>query len=122
MSDKAEPTEFFILSLRWTRGDVLTWWAPDNCGYVTAIDQAGRYPRVQIEANLAYYNNGETALAIPCAAVEAEAVRVVRGARLEALTKKRFEIVLGEPGEKCDVCDQGAEPRPMGLRVTGTST
>jgi len=83
-------SEFFVLSLKWTRGDVLTWWAPDAMGYTTLIEQAGRFSLEQVTAKPYYYNNGESSIAIPCAEVEAAADRVVMDHRLGGLTGKRI--------------------------------
>lgn len=76
MADLPVADEYLILDLRHA-GDVLLWWAPDNCGYTTRIDRAGRYSRTVVEANLGYYNDGMITRAIPSSAVEAAAVRVV---------------------------------------------
>jgi hypothetical protein len=48
---------FLILSLKRSKGGVLTWWAPNNNGYVTNIEKAGLYSREQVESNPRYYNS-----------------------------------------------------------------
>lgn len=83
-------SDFFVLSLKWTRGDLLTWWAPEAMGYTTLIEQAGRFTVEQVTTKGYYYNNGESSIAIPCADVEAAACRVVMDHRILALTGKRF--------------------------------
>ena len=115
--------EFFILSLRWTREDLITWWCPNNSGYTCVLEQAGRYTREQVEQLPGYYNNGETTLALPCAEVEAEAVRVVYGLRLEKLTSKRFRNVTDQDDEdapSCNACGWSPAAKVLGLRVVQT--
>jgi hypothetical protein len=70
--------EFYILSLKWTRtkDNLLTWWGPNDSGYVFRLECAGRYSAEQVEANRTYYDSGEHTLAIPCEAVEALSVFV----------------------------------------------
>lgn len=58
--------EFFILSLKWTRGSPVTWWRPDNAGYTTDLQNAGRYSRQEVEAHRSYYDNKTDTLAVPC--------------------------------------------------------
>jgi hypothetical protein len=75
-------SEFFILSLKWSRrrSGLLTWWDANNSGYRFRIDgtrcPAGRYTREQIEADLRYYHDGVNTLAVPCEAVIAASIRV----------------------------------------------
>ena len=61
----AEKDLFLVLSLKWSRGGILTWWGPDDNGYVTDIDDAGRYTRVQVEKKENYYNDGRDTRAVP---------------------------------------------------------
>jgi hypothetical protein len=57
--------QFLILSLKWSKGGILTWWGPNNSNYVTDIDDAGRYTRDQVEKKASYYNNGDSTRAVP---------------------------------------------------------
>lgn len=34
---------YLLLSRKWSRGSVLSWWGPNRAGYVWAIEDAGRY-------------------------------------------------------------------------------
>lgn len=70
---------FYILSLDHTSGGVVTWWRPDNQGYTTDLNQAGRYTRRQVEAARSYYDNGDQTMAVPCEAATAmaEEIRLV---------------------------------------------
>lgn len=110
--------EFYILSLKWTRGgDLLTWWAPNNSGYTTVLELAGRYPRELVEAKRGYYDNGESTIAIPCVDVEAEAQRVVMDHALRRLTGRRFERIMTE-SEPCETCGTDVPlPVCVGVRV-----
>lgn len=112
--------DFFVLSLRWTREDVVTWWAPNNSGYTSVLEQAGRYSRERIEQNPAYYNNDDLTIALPCATVEASAFRVVFRDQLEKLTGKRFRPLTDQDREdvtSCDACGVTPAPTVLGLRV-----
>ena len=113
--------EFFILSLKWTREDLLCWWAPKNSGYTSILTQAGRYSRADVEAMPSYYNNGTSTIAIPCAEVEKVAELVVLDCNLGKLTGKRFRMKLDE-GEPCDRCGQEPPATKLGLEVVGMST
>lgn len=69
-----KPAEFFFLSLKHTRpGDtVLTWWRPNQRGYVWNLDDAGRYT-----AEEAKTLDGVSSVAIPCEVALAAACRYV---------------------------------------------
>lgn len=115
---------YYILSLRWTRGDLLCWWCPDNSGYTTLLARAGRYEHDIVAGMRAYYDNGETTIAIPCADVDqvAELV-VVSDLNLEKLTKRRFAAMLYNPDAgDCDACGQSTEGPRVGLRIVGPET
>ena len=74
----AEKDLFLILSLKWSKGGILTWWGPDNSGYVTDIDNAGRYTRAQVEGKARYYSNEDSTRAVPVQDVYAGVVGKVR--------------------------------------------
>ena len=76
---------YYILSLKWTRGDQVTWWGPDNIGYVRNLEQAGVYTEDQVRARPDYYDNRDSTVAVPVEAVEAAAYRSVATGRVEAL-------------------------------------
>ncbi|MHA2135823.1 MAG: hypothetical protein ACW99J_18350 [Candidatus Thorarchaeota archaeon] len=57
--------EFVILSLKWSTGDFAVFWGPNDSGYTTNVDKAGRYSQEQIEDKSNYYNDGKATLAIP---------------------------------------------------------
>lgn len=70
-------TEFFILSLKWTRtknrklgirqdDPYVTFWGRDNAGYRWAVCEFGRYTEEQVRAESDYYDNGTDTLAVPC--------------------------------------------------------
>lgn len=63
---------FYVLSLKWSRprDPYLSFWGPKNCGYKWALTAAGQYTADEIRAHLPYYNDGESALAVPCAIVD----------------------------------------------------
>jgi hypothetical protein len=68
---------FYILSLRHTSGNVVTWWRPENRGYTTDLNCAGRYTRQQVEDAPGYYDNADETLAVPCEAALAAAQAIM---------------------------------------------
>lgn len=119
-----KPSEdYFILSLNATRSDELCWWRPNNAGYTCRLDDAGRYSREDVERALSYYHNGESTLAIPCAAVEAHAVRVVPGERalLAEWTERRFRMRTDrdDNDDECSACGESPHAINLGLQVVG---
>lgn len=72
-------SDYYILSLRWTRSgeEHVTWWGPDNSGYVCSLENAGRYSADRVHGNRAYYDNRESTLAVPCEVAERHARRIV---------------------------------------------
>ena len=58
--------EYYILSLKHSPRDGLcVWWRPDNIGYTTELEEAGRYTLEQIDAQRDYYDNNKTTRAVP---------------------------------------------------------
>lgn len=72
--------EFYILDVQSARrSDQLLWWKPDDHGYTTCLDDAGRYSAVQVFEKGSYYNNETDTLAVPCELANKLSVRVVPG-------------------------------------------
>lgn len=69
------PRTFLILSVKWSRSSVLTWWGPGRCGYVWRIDEAGLY--TEAEAREIEASTHTDAIAVPLAEAEAKSARVV---------------------------------------------
>ena len=40
---------YYLLSLKHSRGDYLTWWKPNRRGYTIDISEAGQYENAEIE-------------------------------------------------------------------------
>jgi hypothetical protein len=71
-------TDYYILSLKWTRReDCITWWQPDASGYTRVLEFAGRYSEEDVKRRASYLNNGENTVAIRCDIVDRFASRVV---------------------------------------------
>ena len=82
--------EYYVLSLRWTVGeDYITFWRPNNSGYTTDINQAGRYSQEAIINNPTYYDDCKTTLAVPCEEVEQWVWRVIHSDNLKKLLEPR---------------------------------
>lgn len=72
-AERTEAKGFYVMSLKWTSGENITWWGPDNAGYVTDLARAGVYTAEQIAAHPDYYDSGrrdDGTLAIPVKAAE----------------------------------------------------
>ena len=65
MSEKTYTGTYLILSLKWSDGkDYLVFWGPDNGGYTSDIDAAGRYTAEQIMKSPDYYDNNDSTRAV----------------------------------------------------------
>lgn len=80
--------EFFIVSKKWTRGDLVMFWAPKSCGYTLFIDGAGRYTEEEARDATDGFRAKNT-FAVPCETVEGKARRAVYADDLRALERKR---------------------------------
>jgi hypothetical protein len=67
--------QYFILSLKHTRGDFILWWGPDCKGYTRNLASAGIYDESELVKK--GLNNGESTLAVLCSEVNSKAWRVV---------------------------------------------
>lgn len=119
-------TDYYVLSLRWTRTgeECITWWGPNNSGYVLDLDKAGRYTEDQISSNRGYYDNRETTLAVPCEIADRLARRIVHVDSLSALASEVLgnKVLIFETTEantdECDECGRCVEyPGPIKLVV-----
>jgi hypothetical protein len=128
------PTEFYILSLKWTRSneECATWWGPDNSGYVMSLDNAGRYGLERVAASRGYYDNRETTLAVPCDIADKHAIRVVHSDALHRVVSETLGVEAsvhapfiedldddGKPYE-CAACETRPQHKgPSKIRVHG---
>lgn len=74
-------SDFYIVSLKHTHRDneYISVWRPNNCGYAWPLSWAGKYSEQEIDANLAYYHNGQSTLAVPCALLDSLAIAPAKG-------------------------------------------
>lgn len=70
--------EYFVLSVNHTTRDnpYIVLWGANDAGYRGRIEFAGRYTESAIKANITYYNNGISTIAVPCDVLEAVSHRV----------------------------------------------
>lgn len=89
---------FVILSLKYTR-DLWVWWGPNNCGYTSNLDDAGRYTEEQVRGDLDYYNDNESTRAIPVEVAESlKSWRVIPTREEDRLAMASASTdALGEP-------------------------
>lgn len=119
--------EFYILSLKWTRTneECVTWWGPDNRGYVLSLDQAGRYSAERVAAAPGYYDNKESTLAVPCEIADKHAIRVVHSDALDRVVSETLGVEasvhapwMDDDSEECSECGRGAQHKgPSKIRI-----
>ena len=69
--------QYYILSIKYTEGYVLTWWRADNSGYTIWLPSAGKYSEDLVKEKADYYNNGKDTIAVPCEKAEEAARKCV---------------------------------------------
>jgi len=77
--------QYYILSLKHTRGDFILWWQPRDSGYTNNLNVAGLYDEDDVLRRASYLNNGHTTWAILKENVEAVMSRTVSTDVLTAL-------------------------------------
>lgn len=81
--------KFYLLSLKWSRGNFLTWWRPNSAGYCWDLDSAGLYE--EAEAKQIEEAGHRSSVAIPQDVAERYTSRVVEDCHLEKLGITRDE-------------------------------
>lgn len=89
---ESEPM-FYIQDTRSFVGNCVQWWGPDNAGYVTRLDQAGKYPK---ERALAQAASRGTDVAWPCEVIDKLAWPTVDMQDLRHLSKATPAPARGE--------------------------
>lgn len=49
--------QYYLMSIKWTNGDNIVWWGPNDSGYTEDIENAGIYSAEQIKQHSIYYSN-----------------------------------------------------------------
>jgi hypothetical protein len=91
----------YVLSVKWTRGPVVTWWGPDRCGYVQRLTDAGRY--TEAEAREIERSTHGDSVALPIAVVDAKAAPVVFDFAVGDLIRERQRAHRCGYGKDCEV-------------------
>lgn len=73
---------FYILSLKWSKGDMLTWYRANACGYTVFLDDAGIYT----EEEARRHSHDRATIAVPV-----EAARLV--ARLAVYDSQKDGLI-----------------------------
>ena len=92
-ADVAEP-RYYVLSLAHSKEKdrILTWWGPNDCGYVYRLEHAGKYLASQIAGHPSHYDDGDQTRAGPVELVE------------------RVAVTVAEVDERCRELDRGVRP------------
>jgi hypothetical protein len=61
--------QYYLLSLKWSKGNHYVWWGPNNNGYTHDLNKAGIYTEEQINAKKDYYCNTST-MPVPVELIE----------------------------------------------------
>lgn len=71
--------KFYLLSLKHSAGDFLTWWRPDERGYCWSLDAAGLYTEEQAKKieGQSTFNGARSVVAVPEDVAKAMSYRVV---------------------------------------------
>lgn len=98
-------TDYYILSLKWTRTheECVTWWGPDNSGYVISLANAGRYSEERVRSMPGYYDNRESTLAVPCEVAEKHAHRIVHAELIDKVVSEALgaDVHVRAPFQEC---------------------
>lgn len=93
--------EMFIMSVKWTKkpDPYITFWGPDDSGYLWPIEEAGRYTEDHVRINMGYYHDGSRTLAVPVAAVLKHAVAadpewMDRRTNLTAVPRSKLRVLM----------------------------
>lgn len=118
--------DYYILSLRWTRTgeECVTWWGPNNSGYVISLENAGRYSEDLVRSMPGYYDNRETTLAVPCEVAEKHALRIVHSDLIDKVASEAigadahviapFEECTDDHGNPIECPECGHSPQSKG--------
>lgn len=87
-------SEHYILSLKWTRTneECVTWWGPDNSGYVISLANAGRYSEERVRSAPDYYDNREHTLAVRCEVADRHALRIVHAELIDKVVSETLGV------------------------------
>jgi len=88
--------EYYVYSITCSKADevrgIAIWWRPNDNGYTSKLDRAGRFRHEKIMADPNIYNNGETTFAIPCDVVERMSFRAVDLESIRKLIRTNREV------------------------------
>ena len=73
---------FYLLSIKHSNGDSLVWWRPNDKGYTSFLEYAGKYTQKQIDAKPKHYDNGHGSRPVPCEVAESLSHQVVNAEHL----------------------------------------
>ena len=84
--------QYYLLDLERTESSpLLIWWKPNNHGYTTNLDEAGKYNEDTIINNPIQYNDKDTKI-IPCEEVDKISERVIQKSAMIGHFMKKHKI------------------------------
>lgn len=91
LTDQAKPHLFYIQDTRQVVGNCPMWWGPNGSGYVTRLDEAGRYT----EQEAVHQNRTrETDVPWPCAEIDALARKTVDCQHMRPRAERLAELSM----------------------------
>lgn len=92
----AHPTLFYIQDTRQVVGNCPVWWGPNGGGYVTRLDEAGRYTEQEA---VSQNRTRETDIPWPCAEIDALARKTVDCQHMRPRAERLAELIHMESKE-----------------------
>lgn len=91
LTELAQPALFYIQDTRQVVGNCPVWWGPDGSGYVTRLDEAGRYTEQEaVRQN----RTRETDIPWPCAEIDALGRKTVDCQHMRPRAERLAELAL----------------------------
>jgi hypothetical protein len=117
LGKRRQEKEFYIVSIKYSRGGEIKLWRPNACGYTSVLEYAGIYTADQIAKQPGYYDNGWSQIAVPREDIERLALRVVGNSDV-----RDFVLLARQRGLKDGTPINGFDQNPDGVRCEAIHT